>query len=123
MLAGLLSVLREFLFHLVLELFGFALQHFLLPLLLGGLLTVALLLGEIFLAVREFVELLESIGEVLRLLLLSRSGGVLGFVLVLFGVELEIEESREIARGAAASARCQFRSKGTGRITNRRRSW
>lgn len=39
------AILRKLLLHLLLELFGFALQHFLLPFLFGRLLAVALLLG------------------------------------------------------------------------------
>ena len=44
-LLSLLSFLTELLLHLPLELFGLALQHFLLPFLLGCLRAVALLLG------------------------------------------------------------------------------
>ena len=68
LLALLLPVLSKLLLHLPLELLGFALQHLLLPLLLGGLGAIALLLGEILLAFGQFVELLQCVGDFLRLL-------------------------------------------------------
>ena len=45
-----LATLTQILLHLTLELLRLALQHFLLPLLLGGLLTVTLLLRQILFA-------------------------------------------------------------------------
>ncbi|HEX4147857.1 MAG TPA: hypothetical protein VHY20_02675, partial [Pirellulales bacterium] len=81
---SLLATLAELLLHLPLELLRIALQHFLLPLLLGGLLAIALLLGQIFLAPGQLVELLERVVDFLRPLLGGAgSRGFLGLVLIL----------------------------------------
>ena len=75
-LLSLLAILSKLLLHLPLELLRLALQHFLLPLLLGGLGAVALLLGQILLALGQFVELLQRVVDFLRLLF---GGGRRGF--------------------------------------------
>ena len=56
----------------------------------------ALLVGKFLLPARQFVELLERVVNLLVLLAL-RAGRLRGFVLILFGVEFEIEKAREIA--------------------------
>jgi len=81
----LLAFLSKLLLHLLLELLRLALQHFLLPLLFGGLRAVALLLGETLLALGQFVELLQSVVDFLRLLLGGSRGGFLGLILVFLG--------------------------------------
>ena len=103
MLALLLAVLRELLLHLPLELLRFALQHLLLPFLFGCLGAVALLRGEIRLALGEFIELLQRIGHLLGFLLFGGSSGLAGLILILLGIEFEIEKRGEIARSAAAT--------------------
>ncbi len=91
-LLSLLSLLGlgHLLFHLTLELLSFALQHFLLPFLLGGLLAVALLLGEFILALGQLIELFQRVVHFLRLLLGGLGLGA-AFVLILLGVEFQIE--------------------------------
>jgi hypothetical protein len=64
-----LALLTELLLHLLLKLLCLALQHFLLPFLFGSLRTVALLLGEILLAMRQLVELFQCVVDFLGLLL------------------------------------------------------
>ena len=92
--------------QLLLELLGFAAQHLLLPALLRGLLlALALLLGQFLLplgellaasaAPRRSAAAAAALGG-LRLLAL--------FVLVLLGIQLQIEEAFHVARGAAAAA-------------------
>ena len=103
-LLALLRALAERLFHLFLELFRFAPQHFLLPFLLGGLLGVALLARQILLTLGELIELLERVFNFLLFAIGARGGALLlRLVLVLFRIELEIEKLGEIARGASAS--------------------
>ena len=106
-LLTLLPVLSDLALHLPLEFLGIAPQHLLLPLLLGSLRRSAtLLLGEIFLAFGEFVELLERVVDILRLLLFGGGrGGLPRLVLVLFGIEFEIEKGGQIpCRSATATA-------------------
>ena len=107
MATGLLAARRPLLRELLdfaLQLLGFALQHFLLPPLLEALRgVVALLGGELLLAVRQLVEFFQRVIDVLRTLI--RGGrGLLRLVLVFLRVEFEIEEAREVAAGAAPSA-------------------
>ena len=71
-LLPLLALLPQLLLHLLLQLLRLALQHFLLPLLFGGLRAVALLLRETLLPLGQFVELLQRIVDFLRLLLGGR---------------------------------------------------
>ena len=87
-----------------LELFRLALQHLLLPLLFGGLGTVALLLSEILFTPGEFVEFLQRVVNFLRSLFGSRRRRLPGFILIFLGIEFEIEEARQIARRAATTA-------------------
>ena len=89
------------LLHLPLELLRLALQHLLLPFLLGGLGAVALLLGQVLLALGEFVELLQASSISCALCSALVVGGLLGLVLILLGIELEIEEGGQIACRAA----------------------
>src|SRR5207253_2281621 len=65
--------------------------------------VVALTLGQLFLATRELVELLQRVVDVLRAPV-SRGSGLLCLVLVLLSVELQIEQAREVAAGAAAAS-------------------
>ena len=65
---------------------------------------IALLLGEILLALGQFVELLQRVVDFLRLLFLGSRRGLLRLVLIFLGIELEIEERRQIARRAASTA-------------------
>ena len=62
------AILIELSFHLALKLFRLAMQHLLLPLLLGGLGAVALLLGQLLLTLRQFIQLFQNIVNFLRLL-------------------------------------------------------
>ena len=91
-LLALLAILSKLLLHLLLELLRLALQHFLLPLLLGGLGAVPLLLGQIFLAPGEFVKLFQRIVDVLGFLFLGGRAGSRGLVLIFLGIELKFEE-------------------------------
>jgi hypothetical protein len=78
-------------FHLALEFLGFAAEHFLLPALLEALLILVLLLaGEFLLAAGQLFEALQGFVDFLGALILTGALGS-GFVLILFGVEFEIE--------------------------------
>src|SRR5580658_1071805 len=101
---GGLGLLSKLLRHLLLELLRLALQHFLLPFLLGGLGTIALLLGQILLAPGQFVELFQRVGDLLRFLFGGSRGGLAGLVLILLGVQFQIEEARQVARRTASAA-------------------
>ncbi len=63
------------------------------PFLLGGLGAIALLLGQILLALGQFVELFQRVVDFLRLLFGGGRRGLLGLVLIFLGIELEIEEA------------------------------
>ena len=92
-----LPALRQLL-HLLLELFGFAAQHLLFPPLLRRLLTLALLVGKFLLAFGELLQFFERIIN----LALARIGGLRlagAFVLILLGVQFEIEEAGQNLRG------------------------
>jgi hypothetical protein len=106
-LALLLALLAAFageLFHLAAELFGFAAKHLLGPSLLGKLLLSALLLaGQLLLAAGELFELLHRLVSLLGAFA-GRAAILGGFVLVLFRVELEIEQAFEVAQIALAVA-------------------
>src|ERR1019366_6589628 len=92
------------LFQLPLQLLGFAAQHLLLPALLRGLLLVLfLLLGQFLLPFGELFQLLERLVDLLLLLLLAGRFRVIALVLILLGVELEIEEPFHVARAGAAT--------------------
>ncbi len=96
--------MSELLLHLLLELLGFALQHLLLPFLFSRLGAVALLLGEILFAFREFVELFQGVVDCLRPLLGTTGRGLPGLVLIFLGIQLQFEEAGQIAGGATASS-------------------
>ena len=66
------------------------------------MLAVALLLRQLLLAARQLVELLQRFVDFLLLLAGGSAGGLLRLVLILLGVELEIEQAGEIAPGSAA---------------------
>ena len=83
---------------------GLALQHLLLPHLLGGVLAVALLLRNIFLALRKFIEFLQRIVDLLRLLLGGRCRPRLRLILILLGIEFQVEQAGEIAGRTTTSA-------------------
>ena len=97
-----LAIVPRHLLHLALQFFGLAAQHFLLPALLGALRVVALLLGQIFLAARQLVEFLQRFVDFFLLLAGGAARGLRRLVLILFGVELEIEQAREVAPRSAA---------------------
>ncbi len=102
-LLTLLTVLN--IFHLPAKLFGFATQHFLLPALLRQLIRIGalLLLREVLLTARQFLQLLHGVVDLLLLLIGTATGGLgIGFVLVLFLIEFEIEQVGEIAAGSSA---------------------
>ena len=82
------------------QLFGLAAQHFLLPTLLGALLVVFLLLGKLFLALRQLIELLQRFVNFLLLLAGRAPRSLRRLVLILLGVEFQIEQAREIASRA-----------------------
>ncbi len=104
-LLALLGTLSKLPLHLLLELLRLALQHLLLPFLLGSLGAVTLLLGQSLLALGEFVELLQRVVDFLGPLFGGRSSrGLLGLILIFLGVELEVEQGSQIARRAAATA-------------------
>ena len=84
------------------QLFGLAAQHFLLPALLGALRVVALLLGQLFLAARELIQFLQRFVDFFLLLAGRAARRLRCLVLILFGVELQIEQAREVAPSAAA---------------------
>ena len=108
LLAGLVP--RQ-LFHLLLQLFSFAAEHFLLPALLRALLFVALLLSEFLLPARKLLELLQRLIEFFLALIGGRSLCA-GFVLVLLGIEFEIEETFEVAAGATTASAASPLSEG-----------
>src|ERR1035438_2043656 len=93
------------LFQLPLQLLGFATQHLLLPALLRGLLLILLLLlGQFLLTFGELFQLLERLVDLLLLLLLLAGRfRVIALVLILLGVELEIEEPFHVARASTAT--------------------
>jgi hypothetical protein len=86
-----------------LEFLGFAAKHFLLEPLLGNLLILARLIGELLLATGEFLELLEGVIDLLLTIAGLAAAAAGAFILVLLGVEFEIEESFEIAGAALHS--------------------
>ena len=101
-----LCLLRLFaalqLLHLPLELFGFAAQHFLFPTLLRHLLGGLLLLRQLLLPARQLFQFFQRIVNLLLACFLSRTG--VGFILVLFLVQFQIEQIGQIAPGATATA-------------------
>src|SRR5260370_1146089 len=60
--------------------------------------------GKLFLAARRLVELLQLVVDVRRARARRGRGGLLRLVLILLGVELEIEQAREIAARSPAAA-------------------
>ena len=97
-LLALLSVLiLGELLHLLLQLFGLAAQHLLLPALLEALLRiVALLLCQLLLPPCQSIELLQRIVDLLLFLFLRRSG-LRALVLVLCSIQFEIKQRGQIA--------------------------
>ena len=96
--AQLAAVLRRLL-QLLPQLFRLAAQQLLLPALLRRLLLpLPLLLGQLLLAFGELLQLFERVVD----LALALVGGLrlaIALVLVLFGVELQVEKALQIARG------------------------
>ena len=82
------------LFHLPLQLFGFAAKHLLLPTLAERLLLI-LLGSQFLLAARQLGELLQRGVDLLGALIGCRL--LAGFVLVLLAVQLQVGEILEIA--------------------------
>src|SRR5262249_8203430 len=90
------------LLHAALQFLGFAAQHLLLPPLLRGGLLFLLLLGQFLLALGKLLELLQRFVDFL--LPLVGGGSLLSaLVLVLLGIEFQVEETLEVALGPAAS--------------------
>ncbi|HLY65932.1 MAG TPA: hypothetical protein VKU60_10395, partial [Chloroflexota bacterium] len=109
----LLPVLGHLL-HLLLQLFGFAPQHFLLPaLILSVLRGIARLVRQLLLAPGQLLKLLEGVVNLLLLLVL-RAAVLTGLVLVFFGIQLEIEEAGQVAAGSATPSAASACSKGHG---------
>ena len=88
------------LLHLTLQLFSFPAKHFLLPALLRGLLF-ALLLRQFLLTASQLLQPSQRIVHGL-LLLLSR-GLLTVFVLILFGIQLQVEHVFKIAAGTTTA--------------------
>ncbi len=91
-------------FHLALQLLSLAAQHLLLPALLERLLIPLLLIGQLLLAAGKLFEFLERFVDLLRALALRSSGLLAGFILVLVGIEFEVEKAFQVAAGAAHAA-------------------
>ena len=90
------------LLQLLLQLFGFAPQHFLLVALgVCQLLLVAQVVGELFLALRQLIQFLHDVFRFLLLLL--RADTIAGFVLVEREVHFQLEHLGKILAGAAAA--------------------
>jgi hypothetical protein len=98
----LLLLVALHLFHLALQLFGFAAQHLFLPALLVALIAVALLLGQFFLALSQLLQLLQGFIDFLGALVCGITG-LTRFVLVLLGIQFQVEETGEIASCRAAT--------------------
>jgi hypothetical protein len=104
-LLTLLSLLLPLqLLDLALQLFGFAAEHLLLKALLRDLLILASLVGELLLAPRQFLEFLQSFIDLLLAITSTATTLPAAFVLVLFGIELEVEEAFEVARAVLPAA-------------------
>ena len=97
-----LTVLGQ-LFHLLLQLLGLTAQHLLLPALLHGLRAVALLLGQLFLATGQGIELLQSIVDRFGALFCRRAG-LRCLVLVFLRVQFKVEEAGKITTCASSTA-------------------
>ena len=110
-LLTLLAILSKLLLHLLLELLRLALQHLLLPLLLGGLGAIALLLGQILLALGQFVELLQRVVDFLRLLFGAGSARSAGSRIDFSRYRARDRRGGQIARRAAAPSASALRSK------------
>jgi hypothetical protein len=104
LLSLLVLLLALELLDLALQLLGFAAQHLLLEALLGGLLVLAGLIGELLLAARELLELLQRLINFLLTLVAGLTAAFGALVLVLFGIELEIEEAFEVAGATLGTA-------------------
>ena len=100
--AAQLAILRKLL-HLLLELLGFPPQHLLFPALLGGLLALARLFRQFLLALGKLFQLLQHVVH-FALARVGRLRLAAALVLVLFGIELQVEQALHIARGAAHAA-------------------
>ena len=95
------------LLQLPLQLLRLAPQHLLLPALLGSLLLpLLLLIGQLLLTLGQLFQLLQRFIDLLLLLLLLAGGlRLIVLVLILFGIQFEIEQPFHVARpGAAATA-------------------
>jgi hypothetical protein len=104
-LLTLLSLLLPLqLLDLALQLFGFAAEHLLLKALLRDLLILTSLVGELLLAPRQFLEFLQSFIDLLLAITSTATTLPAAFVLVLFGIELEVEEAFEVARAVLPAA-------------------
>ena len=100
-----LSLLLRHLLHLLAEFFSFPAKHLLLPA-RGRLLLIALcLFRQFLLTARQLFEASQHRFEFRVLLLLLASGGLrlASLVLVLLGIEFEIEQTFEVAARSATS--------------------
>src|SRR6185437_402837 len=105
--ASLLAAVARQLLDLLLQLIGLAAEHLLLPALLGRLFGVGVALrGKLALPARQLIQLAQRVLD-LRAALAGVERGLHGLVLILLGVELQVEQARQIAprrvdRAAAA---------------------
>ena len=98
--AQLAAIVARQLLHLLPKLFRLAPQQLLLPALVRGkLLALALLVGQFLLPLSQFFQLLHGLVDALLALVTGlRLPGVL--VLILLGIEFQVEEPLKVARGA-----------------------
>src|SRR5207253_883686 len=105
-LAAAQLLVLHLLLQLLLELLRLTAEHLLLPPVLRRLLFVlALLLGEFLLPFGKLLQLFQRFVDLLLLRIAALLSALAGaFILILLGVELEIEEALHVACRAAATA-------------------
>ena len=92
------------LLDLPLEFFGLPPQHLLLEALLGSLLILPRLVGELLLPPGQFFEFLQGVIDLLLALIGAASGIAGALVLILLGIEFEIKQTFQIARSTLRPA-------------------
>ena len=113
----LLLLLLSQLLHLLLQLFSFAAQHLLFPTLTKGFLGSLFPIGQFLLTLGQLSELLHRFVDLLLLLIGGRL--LASLVLILFAVEFEIGQVRQVAAGGTAPP-CPLRAPGHLNIAERR---